>query len=1065
MILQKKSSHNFKSGVKMKSYRYLFLVIFLSLIFNLFSQVLPHPNKLEGLPAGLVNKYDPNITSINNKRNQQLINNILVLRIEFPDLSFNNEEVFPTYHQHNEIYFDKYMQHLRDFYLDASHGQYELQYTIAPNIYIADNSFTWYGNDEFEAERRVLLVQELIAKADHDIDFSGYEAVIVFHAGAGQETDINNTHSNALWSTFMSVNTFKYYLSPNDENYQGIPTQSGNFVNRVAFLPEWQFHSDFPIDENYHFDILGVLTNQYGRILGLPSLHDNVSSNGNSAGIGNFGIMGTGMWNNNGKIPCLPSAWTRYFAGWEDPILIKNNQEDIKITYPMSKYTSSEINKLYKVEISEKEYFLIENRQQNFIRDLIEYNGQVVEFALHSFELLPEEEQDYYPGLPYNIPIVNLMKNSLRGSEWDYFLPYYVDEAYNLYGSGLLIWHIDENIIEQNYASNTINGNALHKGVDLEEADGIQHMDSGIPHHYMRGGPFDSFRAGNNNYFGKRINPDTGFFSTPDASSYYGGVSFEIYNISESDTVMTFSVRFDPWCQATFHSENFLEPFVYDFNKDGVNEVHYIGSDGFLSIFKDNELTHYLEIESDTIAYNYTFNGKDKLVIPAQDMYFSTNAKLYVWDGNVSNNPYPYADIVWESSDLVWAGNVVYVEDEWEYQGVNIRWILPLNSVNGLVSKVYFLDDQFEVIKILSFDSQIVSNLIYKDFRLFYFSIPIDFSKPVMQRISSDLTATTNYSNNVEIWDSFNIEQIFSGEYLLDSNEIFVWGKNDNNPYNSFYLFNYDSQMIKEININFPYLLTGSPVLADVNNNGIPDLILSHPNGFEIFSLNGSLIKRVSLDVVNENNVGSGVIAWDINNNGNNYYLSTFSGNRFKVFDSDFRELKEYSRTFARPVRTKPFISSGNDNQVSFYQATDEGRVYEFGLDFIETESLKHLNWSFENVNYHRTSFWKADLDSQYPDNNDIFIHNENFVYPNPWMRRHHSELKFNIMTSKSTMVVIDIYNISGQLVARLQDTTEAYVVNNDKFKIHPGKWSSGIYFAIVKAEGKEMKFKIGIER
>ncbi|MDD4155716.1 MAG: T9SS type A sorting domain-containing protein [Candidatus Cloacimonetes bacterium] len=1051
----------------MRFCKHLMLFLIFNTVVLSYAQVIPHPLKKHTISDNLLSNQIKNLNTsdfYNAKRNKDLTNNILVLRVAFPNLDFVGDEVFPTFHPHNYEYFDKYLQHLKNYYLDASHGQYELNYDISSDVYVADNNYEWYGDDENESLRRVLLVDEIINKADSGIDFSQYEAIIVFHSGAGQETDINNTQTNSLWSTFMSVGTFNYYLAPEDENYQGILTQDNSYITKVAFLPEWEFHQDFPEDENYSFDILGVLANQYGRILDLPSLHDNVSENGSSAGVGNFDIMGTGMWNNNGKIPCLPSAWTRYFAGWEVPVLIKGNQEDIKISYPMSNYTAEDVNKLYKVEISEKEYFLIENRQQNFIRDFVEYDGQVVEFALHSFELLPEEEQDYYPGLPYNIPIVNLMNNNLRGSEWDYFLPYYVDESYNFYGPGLLIWHIDENIIENKIEDNTINGNALHKGVDLEEADGIQHMDSAMPDNYMRGGPYDSFRVGNNTYFGKQINPETGFFSSPDASSYYGGTNFEIYNISESDTIMTFSVKFDPWCQANFHSENFLEPFVYDYNNDGVDEVHFIGSDGFLSIFENNELIHNIEIESDTIAFNYTFNDNDKLVIPTQDKFYNIEAKLYAWNGNVSNNPFPSADLVWQGADLVWAGSVVYIDDEWEYEGSYIKWILPLNTDDGLETKIYFLDDDFNEITCISLDYAIISNFIYNDCNLSFFSLPITYSKPTLLNFDEQLDRRETYFLNDEELHSNNIETAFTSEYLLNNHEIFVWEKTDKPLNNNFYLFNFNSHVIQKIDIDFPYSLTGSPILADVNNNGNPDLILSHANGFEAYSLKGSLLKSIEIDFIDDVDNGSGVIAWDINNDGNNYYLGTFSGNRFKVFDSQFNELKNYSRTFSRSVKTKSYISS-NDTEVSFYQATDEGRIYEFKLDFVNVDHLENLTWSLQNINYFRNSYWKDKLVNQFNNSEEIFVSKQNYLYPNPWIKRHHSQLKFNIMTSKDTEVEILIYDISGHLIAKKIDQTEAYVSDLKKFCFNPEKWSSGIYFAIVKSEGKEIKLKFGIEK
>ena len=41
-------------------------------------------------------------------------------------------------------------------------------------------------------------------------------------------------------------------------------------------------------------------------------------------------------------------------------------------------------------------------------------------------------------------------------------------------GSGLLIWHIDENKIRQGIASFSINNEKDNRGIDLEEADGAQ---------------------------------------------------------------------------------------------------------------------------------------------------------------------------------------------------------------------------------------------------------------------------------------------------------------------------------------------------------------------------------------------------------------------------------------------------------------------------------------------------------------------------------------------------------------------------------------------------------------
>lgn len=48
-----------------------------------------------------------------------------------------------------------------------------------------------------------------------------------------------------------------------------------------------------------------------------------------------------------------------------------------------------------------------------------------------------------------------------------------------LYGPGLLIWHIDENVINATRASNTVNSGSTY-GVAVEQADGLNHLISGV---------------------------------------------------------------------------------------------------------------------------------------------------------------------------------------------------------------------------------------------------------------------------------------------------------------------------------------------------------------------------------------------------------------------------------------------------------------------------------------------------------------------------------------------------------------------------------------------------------
>ena len=83
----------------------------------------------------------------------------------------------------------------------------------------------------------------------------------------------------------------------------------------------------------------------------------------------------------------------------------------------------------------------------------------------------------------------------------DWSLPGYISKSYNLSG-GILIWHIDENIINKNISSNTINNDKFNRGVDVEEADGSQ--DIGETYGFISAGlgseegtPYDFWFDGN----------------------------------------------------------------------------------------------------------------------------------------------------------------------------------------------------------------------------------------------------------------------------------------------------------------------------------------------------------------------------------------------------------------------------------------------------------------------------------------------------------------------------------------------------------------------------------------
>ena len=115
-----------------------------------------------------------------------------------------------------------------------------------------------------------------------------------------------------------------------------------------------------------------------------------------------------------------------------------------------------------------------------------------------------------------------LLENRYQ-SGYDRFLP----------GSGLLIWHIDTEVINQWLYYNRVNNNENRKGVDLEEASGTQDLDE------WTGNDGDSSDPWRSNLVG--FTPD----SVPNSRLYDStNTKIKVFNISASMPVMTIDIDF-----------------------------------------------------------------------------------------------------------------------------------------------------------------------------------------------------------------------------------------------------------------------------------------------------------------------------------------------------------------------------------------------------------------------------------------------------------------------------------------------------------------------------------------
>lgn len=242
---------------------------------------------------------------------------------------------------------------MRDFYQEISYNKLDVTGKVSgadSGWYRAPNPKTYYTNGNYGfgsyPHNAQKLVEDAIDLADPSINFADYDndgdgivdALIVIAAGTGAE---NSGNVNDLWS-------HKWSISP--KTVDGVKVQTY-----------------FMAPENGR---VGVMSHELGHLLcKWPDLYDTDYS---SKGTGRWDLMAGGNWNGAGDRPAHPVAWCKIRAGWLQPTIAYASQSVIIQPYATH-------DQVYKLALSNKEYFLLSNRQKTGFDDNLPGEGLIIE--------------------------------------------------------------------------------------------------------------------------------------------------------------------------------------------------------------------------------------------------------------------------------------------------------------------------------------------------------------------------------------------------------------------------------------------------------------------------------------------------------------------------------------------------------------------------------------------------------------------------------------------------------------------------------------------------------------
>jgi M6 family metalloprotease-like protein len=372
---------------------------------------------------------------------------------------------------HNKDYFLAHLKSLANYYAAQSHGQLELQYEVYPEgqddaYHLSDTMDygPWAISQDsiIVREARDIFIDSIeLADSESDIDFGQFDAFIVFHAGPDFQSDIN----------YDSQRDIPSYTIPLFEDSVAVNGGS-HYVHMGMVMPETTSQDAFLGALN------GVLAHEFGHVLGLPDLYD---INTLFPVVGDFSLMDTGatlqgvledpdtgdLYAVYGLLPSSLDIWSKAIL-WPQTIELDAVEDEMEVELEASETSPRGLFVL----INSEEYYLIENRQVDLDGDLT-----VVLRADSATGVVLGPDAD----------------------EYDFLLPGL---------GGVLIWHIDESAI---FGRNVgpyygVNSNRRRRGIKLEEADGIYDIGN-IYSIYFTGSGEEPFYLGNNTLFSTGTDP------------------------------------------------------------------------------------------------------------------------------------------------------------------------------------------------------------------------------------------------------------------------------------------------------------------------------------------------------------------------------------------------------------------------------------------------------------------------------------------------------------------------------------------------------------------------------